>query len=183
MVTVAEMWVSLTIRDGRSLIMISGISTVHMVRATTHCLAQRWMRPVSRHWTSSLCRWESQLESAFPDKPALWRDCPFGHAVVRVFSWILQLKHPNLEDDQKNLAQLMLMKGRSLLPVWTAPGSYGRKWLLWGREPLPAERQCGKTPRGSSSSAPISSDLSPVDTRKNKDRHIWNACHHNAWAC
>lgn len=41
MVTVAEMWVSLTIREGRSLIMISGISTVHMVRATTHCLAQR----------------------------------------------------------------------------------------------------------------------------------------------
>lgn len=41
MATVAEMWVSLTIRDGRSLIMMSGISTVHIVRATTHCLAQR----------------------------------------------------------------------------------------------------------------------------------------------
>lgn len=41
MATVAEMWVSLTIRAGRSLIMMSGISTVHMVRATTHCLAQR----------------------------------------------------------------------------------------------------------------------------------------------
>lgn len=41
MATVAEMWVSLTIRDGRSLIMISGISTVHIVSATTHCLAQR----------------------------------------------------------------------------------------------------------------------------------------------
>lgn len=61
MATVAEMWVSLTIRDGRSLIMMSGISTVHIVRATTHCLVQRWMRPVSRHWTSSLCRRESEL--------------------------------------------------------------------------------------------------------------------------
>lgn len=69
--TVAEMWVSLTIRDGRSLIMISGISTVHIVRATTHCLAQRWMRPVSRHWTSSLCRRESRLASGLPDKHLL----------------------------------------------------------------------------------------------------------------
>lgn len=41
MATVAEMWVSLTMREGRSLIMMSGISTVHIVRATTHCLAQR----------------------------------------------------------------------------------------------------------------------------------------------
>lgn len=41
MATVAEMCVSLTMRAGRSLIMISGISTVHIVRATTHCLAQR----------------------------------------------------------------------------------------------------------------------------------------------
>lgn len=41
MATVAEMWVSLTIREGRSFIMMSGISTVHIVRATTHCLAQR----------------------------------------------------------------------------------------------------------------------------------------------
>lgn len=41
MATVAEMCVSLTMREGSSLIMMSGISTVHMVRATTHCLAQR----------------------------------------------------------------------------------------------------------------------------------------------
>lgn len=41
MATVAEMCVSLTMSAGRSLIMMSGISTVHMVRATTHCLAQR----------------------------------------------------------------------------------------------------------------------------------------------
>lgn len=41
MATVAEMCVSLTMSEGSSLIMMSGISTVHMVRATTHCLAQR----------------------------------------------------------------------------------------------------------------------------------------------
>lgn len=55
MVTVAEMCVSLTMRAGSSLIMMSGISTVHMVRATTHCLALRYISPVSKHCTSSLC--------------------------------------------------------------------------------------------------------------------------------
>lgn len=95
MATVAEMWVSLTIRDERSLIMISGISTVHIVRATTHCLAQRWMRPVSRHWTSSLCRRESKWLQGLPDKQTLWRYSHFGCVMVQLYSW--------------NLSELMLM--------------------------------------------------------------------------
>lgn len=57
-------------------------------------------------------------------------------------------------------------KGKSRLPVWTALGSYGRKWLLWGQEPPPTERQCGKIPQGSSSSALISADPSPINTHK-----------------
>lgn len=50
---VAEMCVSFTTRMGRALIMMSGISTLQMARATTHWLAQRKMRPCSRQYTIS----------------------------------------------------------------------------------------------------------------------------------
>lgn len=48
MLAVAEMCVSFTTRTGSALIMMSGISTLQMDKATTHWLAQRWMRPCSR---------------------------------------------------------------------------------------------------------------------------------------
>lgn len=50
-------------------------------------------------------------------------------------------------------------------PVWTAPGSYGKKSQLSEREPLPAARLCEKTPPGSFSSAQRSVDPSPAKTR------------------
>lgn len=54
----------------------------------------------------------------------------------------------------------------SLVPVGTAPGSYGRRWLLWGQEPLPAGHQYGKTPQASFSSDRNSADLSPAGTQR-----------------
>lgn len=54
---------------------------------------------------------------------------------------------------------------QSYVPVLTALGSYGRRWLLWGQEPPPAEHQCVKTPLGSSSSALRSADPSPTITQ------------------
>lgn len=56
MLAVAEMCVSFTTRTGSALMMTSGISTLQVARATTHWLAQRWMRPCSRQYTSSRCR-------------------------------------------------------------------------------------------------------------------------------
>lgn len=41
MLAVAEMWVSLTMRTGSALMMMSGISTLQTDSATTHWLAQR----------------------------------------------------------------------------------------------------------------------------------------------
>lgn len=74
MATVAEMCVSLTMRAGRSLTMMSGISTVHIVRATTHCLAQRYIRPASRHWTNSLWEMKGWQERREQRWCYLWAD-------------------------------------------------------------------------------------------------------------
>jgi hypothetical protein len=41
MLAVAEMCVSFTTRTGSALMMMSGISTLQMAKATTHWLAQR----------------------------------------------------------------------------------------------------------------------------------------------
>lgn len=57
-------------------------------------------------------------------------------------------------------------RDESLVPVGTAPGSYGRRWLLWGQEPPPAGHQYGKTPRASFSSDRNSADLSPAGTQR-----------------
>lgn len=48
MLAVAEICVNLTIRTGKALMIISGISTLQIDNATTHWLAQRKISPCSR---------------------------------------------------------------------------------------------------------------------------------------